>query len=63
MPGGGGVIPLYKLYRNVPPHWIGFLRLFVLKPGLDFAHFGLESRMVFEGTTGVYERFYPFISK
>ena len=23
---------------------------------VDFAHFGLESGMVFEGTTGVYER-------
>ena len=49
---GGGVTPLYKLYRNVPPHWIGFLHLFGLKPG-----------MVFEGTTGVYERFYCFNSK
>ena len=59
----GGVTPLYKLYRNVPPHWIGFLRLFGLKPGIDFAHFGLESGMVFEGTTGMYERFYRFNSK
>ena len=24
--------------------------------GVDFVHFGLESGMVFEGTTGVYER-------
>ena len=24
--------------------------------GIDFAHFGLESGMVFGGTTGVYER-------
>ena len=51
--GGGGVTPLYKLYRNVPPHWIGFLHLFGLKPGIR----------VFEGTTGVYERFYCFNSK
>ena len=28
-----------------------------------FAHFGLESGMVFEGTTGVYERIYRFNSK
>ena len=26
-------------------------------------HFGLESGMVFEETTGVYERIYRFISK
>ena len=26
------------------------------KTGIHFAHFGLESGMVFEGTTGVYER-------
>ena len=26
------------------------------KTGIPFAHFGLESGMVFEGTTGVYER-------
>ena len=39
----------------MPPHWVGFLRLFGLKTGIDFAHFGLEWGMVFEGTTGVYE--------
>ena len=51
-PGG---TPLYKLYRYVPspsPHRVGFLR-----------RFGLESGMVFEGTTGVYERNYRFNSK
>ena len=47
--GGGGV---YKLYRYVPPHQVGFLH-----------HFGLELGMVFEGTKGVYERSYPFNSK
>ena len=36
---------------------------FGLKTGIDFAHFGLESGMVFEGTTGVYERIYRFNSK
>ena len=30
---------------------VGFLRRFGLKTGIDFAHFGLESGMVFEGTT------------
>ena len=43
-----------------PPHRVGFLpgflRLFGLKTGIDFAPFGLESGVVFEGTTGVYER-------
>ena len=35
-----------------------FLRRFGLKTGIKkaFARFGLDSGMVFEGTTGVYER-------
>ena len=45
--GGGGGTPLYKLYRHVPPHRVGFLRRFGLKTGIHFAHFGLESGMVF----------------
>ena len=40
----------------MPPHRVGFLRRFGLKTGINFAHFGLESGMVLEGTTGVYER-------
>ena len=44
-PGGG--TSLYKPYRYVPPHRVGFGGLFGLKTG-----------MVFEGTTGVYERIY-----
>ena len=55
--------PLYKLYRYVPPHRVGFLHGFGLKMGMDFAHSGLESGMVFEGTTGLYERLYRFNSK
>ena len=47
----------------VPPQRVKFLRRFGLKTGLDFAQFGLESGMVFEETTGVYERNYPFNSK
>ena len=39
---------------------VGFLGLFGLKTGIHFAYFGLESGMVFEGTTGVYERIYRF---
>ena len=41
----------HKPYRYVPPHRVGFLRRFGLKTGIHFAHFGLESGMVFEGTT------------
>ena len=49
----GGDTPLYKPYRYVPPHRVGVLRRFGLKTGTHFAYFGLESGMVFEGTTGV----------
>ena len=35
-------------------HRVGFLRRFGLKTGIHFGHFGPESGMVFEGTTGVY---------
>ena len=51
--GGGGV-------RYWPPHRVGFLRRFGLKTGIGihFGHFGLESGIVFEGTTGVYEHIY-----
>ena len=48
---GGGVTPLYKLYKYVPLHRVGFLSRFGLKTSIHFAHFGLESGMVFEGTT------------
>ena len=51
-----GGTPLYKLYRYVPPHWVGFFRRFGLKTGINFAHLlGLESGMVFEETTGLYD--------
>ena len=58
-----GVLPYNKPYRYVPPQRVEFLLRFGLKTGLDFAQFGLESGMVFGGTTGVYERIYPFNSK
>ena len=61
--GGGGTTPLYKPYRYVPPQKVSFLRRFGLKTGIDFAHFGLESGMGFEETTGEYERIYRFNSK
>ena len=37
------------------------LGLFGLKTGIEFTHFGLESAMVFEGTTGAYESIYRFM--
>ena len=41
-----GSTPLYKLYRYLTPHRVGFLRRFCLKTGINFAHFGLEWGMV-----------------
>ena len=58
----GWVLP-YISYIGMPPHQVGFLRPFGLKTGVHFAHFGLESGMVFEGTMGLYERIYRFNSK
>ena len=34
----------------MPPQRVRFLHRFGLKMGIDFAHFGLESGMVFEET-------------
>ena len=42
---------------------VSFCALFGLKTDIDFAHFGLESSMVFEGVTGVHELNYRFNSK
>ena len=63
VPPSPGGTSLYKPYRNVPPHRVGFLSCFGLKTGIQFTHFGLESGMVFEGTIGVNERVYRFNSK
>ena len=41
------------------PHQVEFLRRFGLKTGMQFAHFGLESGIVFEGTE-VYELKFKF---
>ena len=55
---------LNLLYRvGFMRHRVGFMRRSGLKTAIHFAHFGLESSMVFEGTTGVYERIYCFHSK
>ena len=58
----GGSTPLYKPYRYVPPHREGVLGRFGLKTDIHFAHFDLESGLVFEGATyeSVYERIYRF---
>ena len=53
--GGGWKKPLYKPYRYVPPQRVWFLDLFRLKTAVNFS---LESTMVYEGTTGAYERTY-----
>ena len=45
--------PLYK--PSAAPKGRGFAP-FGLKTGIHFSHFGLELGMVFEGTTGLYER-------
>ena len=56
--GGWGGVPLYRLYRYVPPQRVWFLPRFGLKTGTDFAYYGLESGLVFEKTTGRYESIY-----
>ena len=61
--GGGGGTSLNKPYRFVPHQNLCFLCRYGLKTSKDFAHFGLESGMAFEGTTGVYERICCFKSK
>ena len=48
---GGRVLPYISYIRMSCPHRVGFLRRFGLKTGIHFAHFGLESGWVFEGTT------------
>ena len=45
------------------PIGVGFLGLFGLQTGIAFAHVDLESSLVFEGSTGVYECIYCFNSK
>ena len=46
-----------KPFRFVPPQRVGFLRRFDPKTGMDFAHFGLESGMVYEGTVSMCSSF------
>ena len=52
-PGGTS---LNKPYRFVPHQKVCFLCPYGLKTDKDFAHFGLESGMAFEVTTGVWKK-------
>ena len=61
--GGGGVLPYISYIGMYRPIGVGFMRRFGLKTGTHFAHFGLESGMVFEGTTESRNVFYRFNSK
>ena len=47
----------------MPLQRVWLLRRFGLKMAIDFAHFGLESGMVFEETKGAYERICRFMNK
>ena len=40
----------------VPPDWVGCLRRFGLKTGIVFAHFDLESGMIFQANYGSVKR-------
>ena len=57
---GGATTPLYLPHRYVPPQRVEFLRRFGLKTAVDFAYFGLNSGMLFEGMR---ERICRFSSK
>ena len=53
--------PLYMPDIGMYMFRVWLLCCFGLKTGTDFAHFGLESGMDFEGATGVYERMNVFV--
>ena len=53
--------PLCKIYIFMcRPKGYGFCAVSIWKTSIDFAHFGLESGMVVEGTTRVYKRIFRF---
>ena len=60
----GGALPYINHIGIICPKslrvLIGPTGNFGLKIAIHFAYFGLESGMVFEGVTGVYERIYRF---
>ena len=53
-----GVLPYINHIGMCRPKGWGFLHHFGLKTGIHFVCFGLESGMVFEGTTGVFDLIY-----
>ena len=57
---GGGVLPYISHTGYVLPHRVGFLRRIGLKTGIHFAHFNLESGIVFEGTMECMNVLLPF---
>ena len=59
----GGIPPYISHVGMCHSQRVGFLRRFDLKTGIDCAHFSLESGMVFEETTEVYELICRFNSK
>ena len=59
----GDDTPLYKPYRYMPPQRVWFLCRFGPKTGMGFAHFGMESGVVFKGTMGVCKRICRFNSE
>ena len=60
--GGGGGYSLIEVIQVCAAARGRFLGHFGLKTGVDFLHFGLESGMVFKGTTLVRECIRPFNS-
>ena len=48
-------------YLVVERNWYGFCAFFYPKTVIDFARFGLESGIVFEGATVVYEHIYGLV--
>ena len=58
--GRGGVLPYISHTEYVLPYRVGFLRRIGLKTGIHFAHFNLESGIVFEGTMECMNVLLPF---
>ena len=58
-----GLLPYISHIGMCRPQRVGFLHRFGLKTGIDFAHFGLESGMVYDGTKVVYQCVRRFNSK
>ena len=55
--GRGWVLPYISHIGMYCPngYWVWFLCCFGPKTGIDLAHFGLESGLVFKGTMGMYD--------